>query len=403
MATRVAPPQAPAVAVDEDLEVDLEVPLPETIPAGRATAVFCFGTCFHRRQAVERLEIIVGGVAHEPTAWGMPRLDLFRALHPSIAKGEEPLKERDPLSGEDPECRSYRSGFWATVPVAPQDPGTAVDVGVSVELADGRRTVAPLGAIAVGEPARPSRGGSQIAVCMATFDPDPELFRAQVDTIRAQTDSDWICLISDDCSRRDRFAALQEVVSGDPRFVVSRSPRRLGFYRNFERLLELIPPEAGLVALADQDDRWHPQKLESLRREIGGAQLIYSDQRIVDDTGTVLAGTYWTARRNNHTNLLSLLMANTITGAASLFRRELLEFALPFPETPGKQYHDHWLGLVALATGRVSYLDRPLYDYVQHGTAALGHADANVGFQGGERGGWRRLRGWQDSLEAWHA
>src|SRR4051794_34990925 len=199
MATRVAPPQAPAVAVDEDLEVDLEVPLPETIPAGRATAVFCFGTCFHRRQAVERLEIIVGGVAHEPTAWGMPRLDLFRALHPSIAKGEEPLKERDPLSGDDPECRSYRSGFWATVPVAPHDAGTTVELRVAVELGDGTRTGAPLGASVVSEPPlSPSRGGSQIAVCMATFDPDPELFRAQVDSIRAQTDGDWICVISDD-------------------------------------------------------------------------------------------------------------------------------------------------------------------------------------------------------------
>src|SRR4051812_29091334 len=111
MATRVAPQQAPAGVVDGELEVDLEIPLPEAIPAARATALFCFGTCFHRGQPVERLQIVVDGAANEPTAWGMPRLDLFRALHPSIAKGEEPLKERDPLSGDDPECRSYRSGF----------------------------------------------------------------------------------------------------------------------------------------------------------------------------------------------------------------------------------------------------------------------------------------------------
>jgi len=403
MATRVAPQQAPAAAVDTDVELDLEIPPPDVVPAGRATAVFCSGTCFHRLQPMDRLEIVVDGVPHRPTAWGMPRLDLFRALHPSIAQGEEQLKERDPLSGEDPECRSYRSGFWAILPLPAREAGATVELRLAIELADGTRTGTPLAAIGVSEPPlSPSRGGSLIAVCMATYDPDPELFRAQVDSIRSQTDADWVCLISDDCSRPDRFAALEEVVSGDPRFVVSRSPRRLGFYRNFERALELVPPDAGLVALADQDDRWHPEKLEVLRREIGRAQLIYSDQRIVDSAGTVLAETYWTHRRNNHTNLLSLLMANTITGAASLFRRELLDLALPFPETPGKQYHDHWLGLVALATGRISYLDRPLYDYVQHGTAALGHADANAGFTPGERGGWRRLRGWQDSLEAWH-
>ena len=42
--------------------------------------------------------------------------------------------------------------------------------------------------------------------------------------------------------------------NGCSRFVVSRSPRRLGFYRNFERALRLAPPGAPLIALCDQDD-----------------------------------------------------------------------------------------------------------------------------------------------------
>ena len=36
------------------------------------------------------------------------------------------------------------------------------------------------------------------------------------------------------------------------------------------------------------------------------------------------------------------------------------------------QFHDHWLGLVALAAGDIAYVDRPLYDYVQHGGAIFG-------------------------------
>jgi hypothetical protein len=36
------------------------------------------------------------------------------------------------------------------------------------------------------------------------------------------------------------------------------------------------------------------------------------------------------------------------------------------------QFHDHWLALVALGGGRIQYVDRPLYDYVQHGGAILG-------------------------------
>ena len=80
----------------------------------------------------------------------------------------------------------------------------------------------------------------------------------------------------------------------------------------------------------------------------------------------------WEGRRNNHTDLASLLVANTVTGAATLFRREIADLALPFPETSGLQFHDHWLGCVALAAGDVAYVDGPLYDYVQHGGAVFG-------------------------------
>ena len=70
-------------------------------------------------------------------------------------------------------------------------------------------------------------------------------------------------------------------------------------------------------------------------------------------------------------------MANSVTGAASLFPRTLLDDALPFPPAQFAHFHDHWLALVALALGDIAFVDRPLYDYVQHGGATLGHAAAN--------------------------
>ena len=207
---------------------------------------------------------------------------------------------------------------------------------------------------------------------MATFEPAEKLFRAQVQSIRRQTDGDWVCFVSDDCSRPEHFATVEEVIGDDERFVISRSERRLGFYRNFERALGMVPAGVELVALCDHDDDWHPDKLEALRAGIGSAQLVFSDQRLVDADGRVLSESFWRGRHNNHTNLTSLMIANTITGSASMFRRDLLDYALPFPDIPGWQFHDHWLALVALATGDVAYVDRPLYDYVQHTGAVLG-------------------------------
>ena len=85
------------------------------------------------------------------------------------------------------------------------------------------------------------------------------------------------------------------------------------------------------------------------------------------------AVTFWEERRNNYENLASMLMANTMAGASCLLRRRTVERALPFPEGPGWDFHDHWLALVALSMGEIAYVDRPLYDYVQHPGAVLGH------------------------------
>ena len=340
------------------LEVRLERALPVSLPAGSATAIFFVGRCFHPDEEITRLEIVVDGVAHRTTAHGLPRPDVAVA---------------NPSAG----ARSYFSGFWGTAPITVPDRSRPIELAIAAGLANGQRLEQPLGEIGVSpiltppSVAAPPAAGT-IAICMATFEPDETLFRAQVESLRTQTDERWICLISDDCSAPEHFERLVAVVAGDPRFTISRSERRLGFYRNFERALELVPAEIELVALCDQDDRWHPDKLAVLRGAIGDAILVYSDLRLVEADGRVRRETFWQDRRNRYDNLASMLIANTITGAAAMFRRELIDLAVPFPDTPGFQFHDHWLAVVALAAGPLAYVDRPLYDYVQHPGAVFG-------------------------------
>ena len=361
------------------LELRVETPLPLGLPARCRTALFVYGSCFHRRLGVRRVEVIAGGETVRATA-GMPRADVHRTLHPF--EGDTGLEPED-AETDDPNAHSYRSGFWATVPVEmPRDGALAVTLRAT--LSDGSVEEAPIGEIPVVPPpepdpeatARAEASGARIGIALATYDPDPELFREQVESIRCQTREDWICVISDDCSPPEAYERIREIVGDDERFVLRRSPRRRGFYGNFEHALELLPRGVELVALADQDDRWYPEKLATLAESIGDANLVYSDQRIVDPGGEVVAPSYWQGRENAYDDLASLLITNTVTGAASLFRRDLLDLALPFPHPPGEQYHDHWLALVALASGRIAYVDQPLYDYVQHGGATLGHAEA---------------------------
>ncbi|HEY3038663.1 MAG TPA: hypothetical protein VGJ66_07990, partial [Pyrinomonadaceae bacterium] len=89
--------------------------------------------------------------------------------------------------------------------------------------------------------------------------------------------------------------------------------------------------------------------------------------------GLQKSSTFWTTRPNNYENLGSLILCNSITGAASLFRRKLLNFVVPLPKRMVEGYHDHWIACVALALGKIKYVNRPLYDYVQHSGNVVGH------------------------------
>ncbi len=77
---------------------------------------------------------------------------------------------------------------------------------------------------------------------------------------------------------------------------------------------------------------------------------------------------------NNHADLLSLLVANAVTGAASLFRRELLDDALPFPPAQFAHFHDHWMALVRARARRRSATSTGRSTTTSSTAAALGHA-----------------------------
>jgi glycosyltransferase involved in cell wall biosynthesis len=339
-----------------ELRARLDNSLPATLPASRSTALFLYGYAFHPERQVADLALLVDGVAHPPAAARMPRPDVHAWLG----------------------GLSRFSGFWGTVPV-PGRAGGTIDIAVRARLDSGETVEATLGTIPVAPPAPPPpEPTGTIAVCLATFEPAEELLAVQLESLRAQTDPDWTCVISDGGSSPEALARIEAAISGDARFALHRSDARLDPYRNFERALTLAPPHAGLVALCDQDDRWYPDKLAALRGALDGHVLVHSDVRLVDSGGRVIADSLWHGRRRDEGNLASLLVANAVPGAAMLFRRELLGVALPFPEAPGVKYHDHWLALAARAVGSIGYVERPLYDYVQHAAAVQGRVAAGA-------------------------
>jgi glycosyltransferase involved in cell wall biosynthesis len=351
--------------------VGIEIAPPAEIAVGGGTAFALGGYCYQPDQETTGLAVRIGGTLQPVERFGLSRDDVH-ARH---------------AADESAAAHAYRSGFVSLVDVAPVTDSEQLEIELVLELANGGEGTVSAGSIGLvpeleppegyRPPPFPDRSSPRVAICMATYEPPADLLRVQLGSIREQTHENWVCLISDDCSSAEPFERLSELTRDDPRFAVSRSPERLGFYRNFERALSMAPAAADYVTLCDQDDRWHAGKLERLIAGIGDAQLVYSDARIVTPAGELVRPSYWTERRNNYTNFGSLLLANSVTGAASLYRRDLLDDALPLPPLLAKGFHDHWLAVVALALGEIAYIDEPLYDYVQHGGAVIGHLGAN--------------------------
>jgi len=358
---------------EDGLKWAIEQPAPSELAVGGGSAVPLLGWCFHREAPLRELRFVINRLSFGALAHSLPRPDVYRALYPV----------------EDPLGHSYASGFYAVLPLPGVAARTRHQIFLQAELANGRREQRAIDNIVLLPSSPPRSAGARIAICMATYDPPLELFARQIESIRAQSRDDWECLISDDRSPPQSFDRMVALLGQDDRFIVERSPVRLGFYRNFERALGLVGSQTEFVALADQDDWWRPEKLDVLVGALGGgAQLAYSDCRVITSDGHPVSSSFFQHRRNNSSDLGRMLVANSVTGAASLFRRGLLDDLLPFPPPVGTAYHDHWLAVVALASGRLAYVDRPLYDYVQHGENALGFLNGQRPEDLDRRGAW---------------
>lgn len=166
----------------------------------------------------------------------------------------------------------------------------------------------------------------------------------------------------------------------DGRFMPgAHQGRGLGAARHF---FDLMRQAEGDVALCDQDDVWHTDRLAKGLAALRQAEaaygadtplLVHSDCRLVDADGRVLQGSFfrhqgWDA---DATALNRLIVQNNVTGCTVLMNEALRRLVCAhLPEAP--VLHDWWIALLAAAYGRVICLPEPLVDYRQHGSNAIG-------------------------------
>lgn len=196
-----------------------------------------------------------------------------------------------------------------------------------------------------------------ISVCVATYN-GAHYVLAQLQSILPQLAADDELIVSDDGSTD----ATREVVQciGDSRIVLIDGPCA-GLIRNFEHALRQA--HGDIIFLCDQDDIWLPGKIEHCVAALHSHLLVVTDCKVVDGDLNEIAPSFFRLR-NSGGGLLHNLWKNSYLGCCMAFRRELLDYALPFPASI--PMHDMWLGMIAETRGTVSFLPIPLSLYRRH-------------------------------------
>lgn len=203
-----------------------------------------------------------------------------------------------------------------------------------------------------------------VTIALATYNGEKYL-REQLDSLYNQSYKNIEIVVSDDCST-DCTVAILEEYKKEYGLRYSVNDNNCGFVKNFENALKMC--KGDYIALCDQDDIWFPEKIEILVNEIKDYSLICSDAVIIDSYGNKVAESMYL-----HTNRIfreknqfqHLLYHNFIPGCTMLFKRDILDEVLPFPET--FPYHDWWLAIIASLNGGAGFVNRPLIRYRYHG------------------------------------
>lgn len=205
----------------------------------------------------------------------------------------------------------------------------------------------------------------------------------QIESILAQTHTDWTLLIRDDGSSDATRDIIQEYCAKDPRIIFNNdSLGNLGSCGSFSALMSLaVPRDEPYVFFCDQDDVWLPEKLKLTLDELRMLEerwpstpcLVHTDLHVVDESLNTIHPSFLKhegLRRNPSEPIKTLLINNYVTGCTVGMNRALLEIATPVP--PDAFMHDWWSALCAAAMGHIGFVDQATILYRQHGRNAIG-------------------------------
>lgn len=201
-----------------------------------------------------------------------------------------------------------------------------------------------------------------ISVVLATFNGEAFIQRQLHSIVPYLRPSDEI-IVCDDASDDLTINYLHSFMLSYPQTTYKTivQPFRVGPCRNFE--IALSHASNDLIVLSDQDDIWFPNKIDLLRELSHTYSLITSNSYSYFKCNQNFYDSF--ALHQPSSNLLANLIKPAFIGCHIAFKRELLQYLLPFPKTA--YMHDMLIGILFIIFRRRSLIsDLPTMLYIRH-------------------------------------
>lgn len=209
------------------------------------------------------------------------------------------------------------------------------------------------------------------SVIMPTYN-GARFLRPQIESILAQSDGDFELLAMDDGSTDDTAAIVDDYARRDRRVRRLPSTGNLGQRGRLRQLTDAATGE--YLAIADQDDVWHPERNARLLAAVGDRAMAFGRSQLIDGEGRDLGRSILEALElRPDVGPLQALFQPLVSAHASLVRRDRIDVATYH----GAREFDLVMGLEALFSAGLAYVDdavvfHRMHDANQHNVNIMG-------------------------------
>jgi len=221
----------------------------------------------------------------------------------------------------------------------------------------------------------------EVEVIVCTYNGE-KYISEQLESIVSQKYRPDLISVYDDDSSDGTVSIINDFINANNnndiiiRLIINKN--NIGYVENFSQGIRRSSGK--ILFFSDQDDRWHPEKIQELLRIINNSEvdLVFSNGYLIDANGRMIEKKdvlhHYGLSASDILNFPSqavsrLARKNYINGASMAVRRGVAISALPVPYGIP---HDYWIAIWCALHSGVSVSPRCLYYYRQHANNLIG-------------------------------